>query len=142
LANDQNRIFGEDLIWRMIIFFKFGEDLIWRIENIAKFNGDLFWRIIQRDNFFNVCNVLKEITQDLTFYSISLLFFIVNSDVKSVSTEINIVIVFLTYVKLIVIIFIVVAKRVYKTFFHFHWYVDYVRDFTCVVSFPGSGKIS
>ena len=52
MANDQNGIFGEDSIWRMINFFKFGEDLIWRIEKIAKFSGDLFWRIIQRDKLF------------------------------------------------------------------------------------------
>ena len=40
LANSQNGIFVEDLIWR--------------IEKIAKFGGDLFWRITQRDKFFNV----------------------------------------------------------------------------------------
>ena len=31
LANDQNTIFGGDLIWRTINFVKFGGDLIWRI---------------------------------------------------------------------------------------------------------------
>ena len=40
LANSQNGIFGEDLIWR--------------IEKIAEFGGDLFWRITQRGKFFNV----------------------------------------------------------------------------------------
>ena len=37
LANDQNLIFGGDLIWRMINFVKIGEDLIWRIEKNVKF---------------------------------------------------------------------------------------------------------
>ena len=39
LANSQNGIFGEDLIWR--------------IEKIAELGGELFWRITQRGKFFN-----------------------------------------------------------------------------------------
>ena len=54
MANGQNGIFGEDLIWRMEKIAKFGADLFWQIEKIAKFGGDLFWRITQRDQFFNV----------------------------------------------------------------------------------------
>ena len=59
MANGQNGIFGDDLIWRL--------------EKIAKFGGDLFWRITQRDKFFNVLQrffnikIRKIKTQDLTF---------------------------------------------------------------------------
>ena len=39
LANGQNGIFGQDLIWQ--------------IEKIAKFGEDLFWQITQRDKIFD-----------------------------------------------------------------------------------------
>ena len=49
LANAQNAIFGEDLIWRMANFIKFGEDLIWRMDKNAKFGGNLIWQMTQKN---------------------------------------------------------------------------------------------